>query len=190
MSDINHIRKYNADGTLVDATTWAPYYPQTDEYWAGDSEVPRNGAGFYGWGGATDKHNYYDIAGVDRLNVLTQHTHANIGNNEPVKASISFQTSGSGIILFATYSGIKYGVENTVTVQALNSFGVNKVYSVKDLASLGITWADMAKHDSGAIREVMDTIEGARVIGVEPVNPWRANVTYSFSYVESPDQIP
>ena len=193
VKDIDHVRRYTAQGFLIPTSEWAPYYPQTNGYWSHDG-TPLVGAGYYGWnghlgGGYDDAFNYYDIAGEQRRNVTYIGDGYVDSHGKIISREDHFESSGSGIYYFNPEDDPdKRGIPKTLTLMLAGSSSIMPVLSGKSIpygdpqwGGGTYTWEELKHFYPNSAREIVDST-GHFIIGVEPANSWRANTTYQYEY--------
>jgi len=179
---INHISQFTPAGVIEPETVWKIHYPQTNEFWAGDTSV-QIAEGYYGWSGKVSAHDFYGSSGAARLNVINQDTTTNVGGDKPIQVSFTFSTSGNDSILFSTTNPIyPYGVPGTITINPITYKYNIKVYSDQDIKELDTTWEALKIREPSAVHEILESSTGDSIIGIEPANTWPSGVWLLVTY--------
>ena len=193
VKNIDHVRRYTAQGLLIPASEWAPHYPQTNGYWSHDG-TPLVGSGYYGWnghlgGGLDDAFNFYDIAGEQRRNVTYIGDGYVDSHGHTITRKDHFESSGSGIYYFNPEDDKdKRGIPKTLTLELVGSSHVIAILSGESVyygdpqwGGRPYTWEQIKQFQLNAVREILDPT-GHFIIGVEPANSWRAKSIYQYEY--------
>lgn len=186
MGAVQHIIKTFPSTGLKDPS-WAPYYMQTNGFWAGDTTLD-NVRKYYEDAYSIAYANYYVSSGAVLSNVPYQ------GNVSVLMASFIFPTLRDypQKIYFDTWNPVdsqgvvrRYGVPDTVKMDIISSSSINYVYlySKSDLAAIGTTWEEISKANPNAVREIYNDPDiGDVVIGIESTNLWRSKTTFKVSF--------
>ena len=176
---INHISQFTPAGVIEPETVWKIHYPQTNEFWAGDTSV-QIAEGYYGWSGKVSAHDFYGSSGAARLNVINQDTTTNVGGDKPLQSYFTFLSGSDKPFLF---NGIHpRGVPGSVTINPITYKYNIKSYSDQDIKELDTTWEALKIREPSAVHEVMASSTDDYIIGIEPASTWPSGVWLMVTY--------